>query len=89
MDRTPESPEPHEDGHVRALVRCLLDHEHEAAAIPHIVVCRAGDGHGEEYYGPFRDRADAEQAASLLPCSGRHSPRLHRPVPLLVPELPA
>jgi hypothetical protein len=75
------------DGHVQALLRCLLDHERNAAAIPHIVVCRADTRHGELYYGPYPDRAAAEAAAARLPCSARHSSRLHQPVPLLSPDL--
>lgn len=72
--------------HVQALLRCLLDHEWMAAAIPHIVVCRAGERHGEVYFGPFPDRRAAEDAAARLDCARRHSARLHQPVPLLAAE---
>ncbi|MBO9522095.1 MAG: hypothetical protein J7518_11210 [Nocardioidaceae bacterium] len=84
-----EHEEEHEDGYVQALLRCLFDHERDAAAIPHIVVCRADVRRGEVYFGPFRDRGAAESAAALLDCSGRHSARLHQPVPLLPPGLTA
>lgn len=74
---------------MHALLRCLLDHERQAASIPHIVVCRAGDQRGERYFGPFRDREAAVLAAGRLDCADRHSSRLHQPVPLLEPETPA
>lgn len=76
-----------DDGHLEALLRCLLAHEQDAAAIPHIVVCRADATHGELYFGPFPDREAAEEAATRLSCSARHSSRLHQPVPLLAPDL--
>lgn len=71
-----------------ALLRCLLEHERDAAAIPHIVVCRADEGRGESYFGPFADRRAAEAAARRIACADRHSPRMHQPVPLLGPEMP-